>query len=91
MLADQARKHTVIDIFLPCEREIHIPVNFPVFAKKSIFANFEVIFLKVLTLAGVCKLALHRVSYLISSLAVLEFKFKAPHHYNIRFPAAWYS
>ena len=47
MLADQARKRTVIDIFLPCEREIHIPVNLPVFAKKSILANFEVVFLKV--------------------------------------------
>ena len=52
MLADQARLTVVIDISLPGEREIHIPVNFPVFAKNVIFANFEVVFLKVLTLVG---------------------------------------
>ena len=80
----------VIDIFLPCEREIHIPVNLPVFAKKSIFTNFEVIFLKVLTLASDCKLAVHRVSDLISSLAVLEFAIKASYPHTWRFPAARY-
>ena len=90
ILSDQARMSFVIDILLPCGREIHIPVNFPVFAKKSIFANFEVIFLKVLTLASDGKLAVHRVSDLISSLAVLEFEFKASHLYNMRFPAARY-
>ena len=66
-------------------------VYFAVFAKKPILANFEVVFLKVLTLVGYCKVAVHRVSDLISSLAVLEFEFKAPHPYNSRFPAALYS
>ena len=42
----------VIEINLLSEREIHIPVNLPVFAKNIILANFDINFLKVLTLVG---------------------------------------
>ena len=72
-----APQAAVIDIYLPCEREIHIPVNFPDFAKKSIFTNFEVVFLKVLTLLEDFWATVHGVSYLISNVAVLEFDDKA--------------
>ena len=77
ILSDQARMSIVIDIYLPCGREIHIPLNLPVFAENPIFANFEVVFLKVLTLLEDFFVTVHGVSYLISNVAGLEFDDKA--------------